>query len=75
MTLRALNRLRNADVVVHDRWVGTEVLDQMPLKAQRVDVGKGGLVDRALAQQGVHTLQDDGIAFEAVPRMTAASGC
>ena len=33
MTLRALNRLRNADVVVHDRLVSTEVLDQIPPQA------------------------------------------
>lgn len=41
MTLRALNRLSNADVLVHDRLAGTEVLDQIPPKAQRVYVGNG----------------------------------
>jgi len=40
MTLRALDRLRRADVVVHDRLIAPEVLDQIPGGAQRVYVGK-----------------------------------
>ncbi|WP_341909942.1 uroporphyrinogen-III C-methyltransferase [Polaromonas sp. YR568] len=106
MTLRALNRLRSADVVVHDRLVSTEVLDQIPPQAHRVYVGKA-LGDHAVPQEGIHALlvaharngrrvvrlkggdpyvfgrggeevqalQAEGIAFEVVPGVTAASGC
>lgn len=106
MTLRALDRLRRADVVVHDRLVSTEVLDQIPPQAQRVYVGKA-LGDHAVPQEGIHALlvaharrgsrvvrlkggdpyvfgrggeevqalQAEGIAFEVVPGVTAASGC
>ena len=106
MTLRTLNRLRNADVVVHDRLVGTEVLDQIPPQGQRVYVGKA-LGDHAVPQEGIDALlvahaqrgsrvvrlkggdpymfgrggeevqafRVQGIAFEVVPGVTAASGC
>ena len=63
LTLRAVQRLQAADVIVHDRLVSQRVLDYAPPSAERIDVGKrpGGagasqsdinrlLVD--LAQQG-----------------------
>lgn len=106
MTLRALDRLRHADVVVYDRLVSTEVLDQIPPQAQRFYVGKA-LGNHAVPQEGIHALlvaharhgsrvvrlkggdpyvfgrggeevqalQAEGIAFEVVPGVTAASGC
>lgn len=106
MTLRALDRLRRADVVVHDRLISAEVLDQIPPQAVRVYVGKA-LGDHAVPQEGIHALlvaharsarrvvrlkggdpyvfgrggeevqalQAEGIAFEVVPGVTAASGC
>lgn len=40
MTLRALSRLRNADLGVHDRQVSTEALVQRPPETQRVFGGK-----------------------------------
>ncbi|QDL54128.1 uroporphyrinogen-III C-methyltransferase [Rhodoferax aquaticus] len=55
MTLRALDRLRNADVVVHDRLISAEVLAQIPAAAQRVYVGKA-LGDHAVPQEGIHDL-------------------
>ena len=55
MTLCALNRLRNAAVVVQDRLDSTQVLDQIPPQAQRVCVGKA-LGDHAVPQQGIHAL-------------------
>ena len=55
MTLRALDRLRRADVVVHDRLVSTEILDQILPQAQRVYVGKA-LGDHAVPQEGIHAL-------------------
>jgi uroporphyrin-III C-methyltransferase len=106
MTLRALDRLRRADVVVHDRLIAPEVLDQIPAGARRVYVGKA-LGHHAVPQEGIHdllvahartgarvvrlkggdpfvfgrggeevqALQAEGIAFEVVPGVTAASGC
>lgn len=106
MTLRALDRLRRAEVVVHDRLIASEVLDLIPPAAQRVYVGKA-LGDHAVPQEGIHALllqhakagrrvvrlkggdpfvfgrggeevqalQAEGIAFEVVPGVTAASGC
>lgn len=52
MTLRALNRLQQADVVVYDRLVGNEVLAQIPAQTEQIYVGKA---------IGVHTVSQDGI--------------
>ena len=40
MSLRALNRLQSADVVVYDRLVGADVLDYARRDAERLCVGK-----------------------------------
>ena len=40
ITVRGLERLRRADVVVHDRLVAPQLLDQAPRTARRIDVGK-----------------------------------
>jgi siroheme synthase len=40
LTLRAYRLLRAAEVVVHDRLVGAEILDLAPEDALRIDVGK-----------------------------------
>ena len=106
MTLRALDRLQRAEVVVHDRLITPEVLALIPAVAQRVYVGKA-LGHHAVPQAGIHALlvqhakagqrvvrlkggdpyvfgrggeevqalQAEGIAFEVVPGVTAASGC
>ncbi len=42
LTLAAFQALQQADVVIHDRLVGPEVLALIPPRAQRVDVGKTG---------------------------------
>ena len=55
MTLRALDRLRRAEVVVHDRLISPEVLDLIPATAQRVYVGKA-LGNHAMPQEGIHAL-------------------
>ena len=55
MTLRALNRLRNATVVINTRLDSTEVLGQIPPQARRVYVGKA-LGDRVVPQHGFHAL-------------------
>ena len=40
LTLRAARLLASADVVVHDRLVGADVLDMIAPWAERIDVGK-----------------------------------
>jgi len=40
MTLKGLERLRQADVVVYDRLVDESILKEAPLKAERIYVGK-----------------------------------
>lgn len=40
LTVKALRRLRAADVVVHDALVGDGVLDLIPEHVERIDVGK-----------------------------------
>jgi uroporphyrin-III C-methyltransferase len=41
ITARGLELLRAADVVVHDRLIGSELLDETRLGAELIDVGKG----------------------------------
>ena len=55
MTVRALDRLQRADVVVHDRLITNEVLDLIPTGALRVYVGKA-LGNHAVPQEGIHAL-------------------
>lgn len=55
MTLRALDRLQRAEVVVHDRLIAPEVLDLIPVAAQRVYVGKA-VGNHAVPQEGIHAL-------------------
>ena len=55
MTLRALDRLRGAEVVVHDRLISPDVLAQIPPAALRIYVGKA-LGDHAVRQEGIHDL-------------------
>lgn len=106
MTLRALDRLQHAEVVVYDRLILPEVLERIPPEAQRVYVGKA-LGHHTVPQEGIHALlvqharagrrvvrlkggdpyvfgrggeevqalQVEGIPFEVVPGVTAASGC
>ena len=106
MTLRALDRIQRADVVVYDRLIAPEVLALIPANAQRLYVGKA-LGNHSVPQEEIHALlvqhaqlgkrvvrlkggdpyvfgrggeevqalQLEGISFEVVPGVTAASGC
>jgi uroporphyrin-III C-methyltransferase len=40
ITVKGLKRLQVADVVVHDRLIGRELLEHAPTTARRIDVGK-----------------------------------
>lgn len=42
LTLAVLRALQTADVVIHDRLVGAEVLDLIPATTRRIDMGKEG---------------------------------
>ncbi len=55
LTLRALQRIQQAEVVVHDRLIDPEVLALIPAGALRVYVGKA-LGDHAVPQDGIHAL-------------------
>ena len=55
MTLRALDRLRRAEVVVHDRLIMPEVLALIPEAAQRVYVGKA-VGNHSVPQGDIHAL-------------------
>jgi uroporphyrin-III C-methyltransferase/precorrin-2 dehydrogenase/sirohydrochlorin ferrochelatase len=55
MTLRALRRLQEADVIVHDRLIDPSVLDCARRDARRIDVGKTpGQV--CIAQAGINEI-------------------
>lgn len=55
MTLRALDRLQRAEVVVHDRLIMPEVLALIPASAERLYVGKA-LGNHSVPQQEIHVL-------------------
>ena len=55
ITVRGLERLRRADVVVHDRLAGPELLGEARPGAELVDVGKGA-GHAALAQEEINRL-------------------
>ena len=55
LTLRALDRIQRADVVVHDRLITPEVLALIPQAALRTYVGKA-LGNHSVPQEGIHAL-------------------
>ncbi len=40
ITVKGLNALRRADIVLYDRLAAPELLDEVPVDAERIDVGK-----------------------------------
>jgi uroporphyrin-III C-methyltransferase/precorrin-2 dehydrogenase/sirohydrochlorin ferrochelatase len=56
LTLHALRALNSADVIVHDRLVGDEVLQLARRDAERIDVGKRVGEDHDATQRRIHAL-------------------
>lgn len=86
LTLRAHRCLREAEVLIHDRLVGTDVLNLVPQDCKRIDVGKASghhllpqeninalIVDHVLAGKKVVRLKggDPGIFGRVAEEMTA----
>lgn len=55
LTLRAMNRLQRAEVLVYDRLIEPEVLALAPAKAQRIYVGKAA-GDHVMPQSQIHAV-------------------
>ena len=55
LTLRALDRIQRAEVVVHDRLIAPDVLGLVPPQAERLYVGKAS-GHHAVAQSQIHAL-------------------
>ena len=64
LTLGAYRALQEADVVIHDRLVGTEILALIPATTRRIDMGKAGF--------GPSTAQSDINATLVAEAMTGA---
>lgn len=106
LTVKALRRLQQADVVLYDRLVSDEILALIPKGVSRIAVGKSAghhcvpqqQINEILVNLGCSgkrivrlkggdpylfgrgseealALQQQGIRFEVVPGITAASGC
>ena len=56
LTLRALQCLQEADVILHDRLVPEAVLERARREAERVCVGKGSRVEADVAQEQINEL-------------------
>ncbi|WP_230940961.1 uroporphyrinogen-III C-methyltransferase, partial [Xanthomonas translucens] len=55
LTLNALQALRNAEVVLHDRLVSAAILNLLPGTAERIDVGKSAS-GHSVRQEQIHAL-------------------
>jgi uroporphyrin-III C-methyltransferase len=56
LTLRAHELLARADVVVHDRLVGSGVLELIPTATRRIDVGKSPGTSEAASQTAINRM-------------------
>lgn len=56
LTLRALDRLRHADVIIYDHLIPPFVLEMANVDAERIYVGKWGAENRAMPQDAINDL-------------------
>jgi uroporphyrin-III C-methyltransferase/precorrin-2 dehydrogenase/sirohydrochlorin ferrochelatase len=56
LTLKALRALNDADVIVHDRLIGPDILELARRDAQLIDVGKHVGADHDATQRRIHHL-------------------
>ncbi len=56
ISVRGLALLRAADVVIYDRLIARELLDEVHPQAERIFVGKQGYAPRAMTQDGINAL-------------------
>jgi uroporphyrin-III C-methyltransferase len=69
LTLGALRAITSAEVVVHDRLVGDEVLTLIPPHARRIDVGKEGFGPSTSQQVINETLVAEALTGQRVIRL------
>ena len=56
ISVRGLALLRAADVVIHDRLIAQELLDEVSPRAESIFVGKQGYGPRMMPQEGINAL-------------------
>ena len=69
LTLGALKAIAGADVVIHDRLVGDEVLDLIPASTRRIDVGKEGFGPSTLQSTINETIVAEALSGARVVRL------
>ncbi|MCY4080448.1 MAG: uroporphyrinogen-III C-methyltransferase [Caldilineaceae bacterium] len=56
ISVRGLALLRAADVVIYDRLIAQELLDEVHPQAERIFAGKRGYAPRVMTQEGINAL-------------------
>lgn len=56
LTIRAMEVLADADLILHDRLVSPEILDFIPARATKVDVGKSPNSDQGTTQEEINQI-------------------
>ena len=75
LTLGALNALQQAEVVIHDRLVGAEILALIPSGARLIDMGKEGFGPSAAQSEINATLVAQALTCARVVRLKGGDCC